>query len=65
MISSDSVVVSNNDSLMNNSQEPEIEIFVNNVVSSFSLGCPLNLRRIALNGVNVVFKRDQAVSICH
>lgn len=54
-------VVSNNDSLMNNSQDPEIEIFVNNVVSSFSLGCPLNLRKIALEGTNVIFKRDQAM----
>jgi TATA-box binding protein (TBP) (component of TFIID and TFIIIB) len=47
--------------LENNSQDPEIEIFVNNVVGSFALGCKLNLRKIAMEAANVIYKRDQAM----
>jgi transcription initiation factor TFIID TATA-box-binding protein len=47
----------------NNQQEPEIELFVNNVVCSFALGCKLNLRKIAMEAANVIYKRDHAV--CH
>jgi hypothetical protein len=46
---------------MNTSQDQEIEIFVNNVVSSFALGCQLNLRKIAMEAAHVIYKRDQAV----
>ncbi len=38
--------------------EPEIDIIINNVVCSFSVRCHLNLREIALNGINVEFRRE-------
>ncbi|KAL4712968.1 hypothetical protein ACJJTC_012038 [Scirpophaga incertulas] len=40
---------------------PEIDIMINNVVCSFSVKCHLNLRQIALNGVNVEFRRENAM----
>ena len=46
-----------------NEQDSEIELFVSNVVCSFALGCKLNLRKIALEAANVIYKRDHAVSI--
>ena len=42
--------------------EPEIDIVINNVVCSFSVRCHLNLRQIALNGINVEYRREQGVS---
>ena len=42
--------------------ESEIELFVNNVVCSFALGCQLNLRKIAMEAANVIYRRDQSVS---
>jgi len=60
--STNSCIVSNDDnSLINNSQDQEIEIFVNNVVCSFSLCCKLDLRRIAKEAANVIYKREQAM----
>lgn len=38
--------------------QPEIDIVISNVVVSFSLGCHLNLRQIALNATNVEFRRE-------
>lgn len=40
---------------------PEIDIMINNVVCSFSVRCHLNLRQIALNGVNVEFRRENGM----
>lgn len=51
----------NDINLDNNPQDPEIELFVNNVVSSFALGCKLNLRKIAMEAANVIYKRDHAM----
>jgi len=42
--------------------EPEVDITISNVVSNFSVKCHLNLRQIASNGSNVVYKREQSVS---
>lgn len=42
--------------------EPEIDIVINNVVCSFSVRCHLNLRQIALSGVNVEYRREHGVS---
>lgn len=42
-------------------EEPEIDIVINNVVCSFSVRCHLNLRDIALNGVNVEFRRENGM----
>ena len=41
--------------------EPEIEIAINNVVCSFSVRCHLNLRKVATEGVNVIYKRENGV----
>lgn len=45
-----------------NEEEPEVDIVINNVVCSFSVRCHLNLRQIALNGVNVEYRREHGVS---
>ena len=39
-----------------------LDIYINNVVCSFSVRCHLNLREIALNGSNVEYKRENGVS---
>ena len=44
-------------------QEPEVDIVINNVVCSFNTRCHLNLKRVAMEGMNVIYKRDQGVSI--
>ncbi|CAF1071253.1 unnamed protein product [Rotaria magnacalcarata] len=44
-----------------NQQDSEIELFVSNVVCSFALGCKLNLRKIAMEAANVIYKRDHAM----
>lgn len=41
--------------------EQELDIVINNVVCSFSLGCHLNLRTIALNGHNVEYRRESGM----
>ncbi|KAF5298447.1 hypothetical protein FQR65_LT01226 [Abscondita terminalis] len=41
--------------------EPEIDIVINNVVSSFSVRCHLNLREIALSGMNVEYRRENGM----
>lgn len=48
----------------NNGQEeepPEIDIKISNVVSNFACRCHLNLKNIAMNGSNVVYKRQNGV----
>lgn len=42
-------------------EAPEIDIIINNVVCSFSVRCHLNLRQIALTGVNVEFRRENGM----
>lgn len=42
---------------------PEVDIIINNVVCSFSVKCHLNLRQIALEGVNVEYRRENGVSV--
>ena len=44
------------------SDQPEVDIVINNVVCSFSVKCHLNLRQIALNGFNVEYRRENGVS---
>lgn len=39
-------------------KEKELDVMINNVVCSFSVGCHLNLRQIALKGVNVEYRRE-------
>lgn len=40
-----------------------IDIFINNVVCSYSTKCHLNLRRIAMQGMHVEFKKECGVSL--
>ncbi len=42
---------------------PVIDITINNVVSTFKTRCHLDLRKVALNGKNVEYKREQGVCI--
>jgi len=53
------------DEMSDNEQEdsPEIDININNVVCSFNTRCHLDLRRIAMEGVNVEYKRENGVCI--
>ena len=37
-------------------EPPEMDIFINNVVCSFSVRCHLNLKEIALTGSNVEYR---------
>ena len=39
----------------------EVDIVINNVVGSFSVKCHLNLRDIALRGLNVEYRRENGV----
>lgn len=39
-----------------------VDIFINNVVCTYSTKCHLNLRRIALQGMHVEFKKECGVS---
>lgn len=41
--------------------EPVIDIVISNVVCTFSTKCHLNLKRLATEGMNVVYKREQGV----
>jgi len=40
---------------------PEMDIFINNVVCSFSVRCHLNLKEIALYGSNVEYRRENGM----
>ncbi|XP_043463632.1 TATA box-binding protein-like 1 [Leptopilina heterotoma] len=42
-------------------QEPDLDIYINNVVCTFSVRCHLNLREIALNGSNVEYRRENGM----
>ena len=44
-------------------EEPAIDIIISNVVCSFSTRCHLNLKNIAMHGSNVIYKRENSVSI--
>ena len=43
--------------------EPEVDIVINNVVCSFNVRCHLNLRDIALRGLNVEYRKENGVRI--
>ena len=44
-------------------QEESLDIVINNVVCCFSTRCHLNLKRIAQEGLNAIYKRDCGVII--
>ena len=41
---------------------PEIDIVISNITCDFTTKCHLNLRKIAMEGANVEYRRDQGVS---
>lgn len=43
---------------------PTLDIIINNVVCCFATRCHLNLKRIAQEGMNVIYRRDCGVSVC-
>jgi TATA-box binding protein (TBP) (component of TFIID and TFIIIB) len=43
------------------SEEPCVDIIISNVVCTFNTRCHLNLKRIATEGMNVVYKREQGM----
>jgi len=45
----------------NPAAERELDIILNNVVCNFSVRCHLNLKHIAMNGLNVEFHKEMAV----
>jgi len=42
-------------------EQKEVDIVINNVVSSFNVRCHLNLRDIALNGLNVEYRKEHGM----
>ena len=46
----------------NGQDKPELDIVINNVVCSFNVRCHLNLRDIALRGLNVEYRKENGVS---
>ena len=47
----------------NGQDKPELDIVINNVVCSFNVRCHLNLRDIALRGLNVEYRKENGVRI--
>ena len=43
-------------------EEPQVDIDINNVVCSFNTRCHLNLKKIATEGLHVIYKRENGVS---
>jgi len=50
---------------LNDDSNRSLDITLNNVVCSFSVRCHLNLKQIAMNGFNVEFHKEMAVSTKH
>ena len=57
------VVVKDEDHNQQQQDEPEVDIVINNVVCSFNVRCHLNLRDIALRGLNVEYRKENGVSL--
>jgi transcription initiation factor TFIID TATA-box-binding protein len=58
VIKSNTCSSSNSNNTSNKINENELELTVNNVVCSYSTKCHLNLRRIAMEGLNVEYKKE-------
>lgn len=52
-------------SLLQKDPEPVLDIIINNVVSSFSVACHLDLHHLALHGNNVELRKENGVSIVY
>lgn len=46
---------------MESNNDAELDIIISNVVATFKTRCHLNLRTIALEGNNVIYKPEQGV----
>lgn len=46
----------------NDASNGSVDIIINNVVCNFSVRCHLNLKSIAMNGLNVEFHKEMSVS---
>lgn len=57
----DCTQMSNAPDPIDHGEDSEIELFINNVVCSFASGCPLNLKKIAMEAANVIYRRDQSM----
>jgi len=54
--------ITDNEKLEENGQDkPELDIVINNVVCSFNVRCHLNLRDIALRGLNVEYRKENGM----
>lgn len=45
-------------------ESPVLDIFINNVVCTFSTRCYLNLKKIAMEGAHVEYRRENGASFC-
>lgn len=57
----DCTQMSNAPDPIDHGEDSEIELFINNVVCSFASGCQLNLKKIAMEAANVIYRRDQSM----
>ncbi|BFZ00108.1 hypothetical protein BsWGS_03147 [Bradybaena similaris] len=57
----DSAEVVHNGSAADDDDSPVIDIIINNVVSTFNTRCYLNLKKIAMEGVHVEYKREHGM----
>lgn len=48
---------------MDSSNDEAVDIIITNVVATFRTRCHLNLRTIALEGINVIYKPEVGVSV--
>ena len=63
---SETISSSSNEEASNSGETPEenqkeIDIVINNVVCSFNVRCHLNLRDIALRGLNVEYRKENGM----
>ncbi|CAG5119067.1 unnamed protein product [Candidula unifasciata] len=59
--SNNSAVVHNGSAADDDDDAPVIDIMINNVVSTFNTRCYLNLKKIAMEGVHVEYKRENGM----
>ncbi|XP_062142240.1 putative uncharacterized protein DDB_G0291812 [Drosophila sulfurigaster albostrigata] len=57
----ESEIVDKQNAIGDDDGKAELDIVINNVVCSFSVKCHLNLHDIALNGVNVEYRRENSM----
>ncbi len=58
LLTTDSHPPNSNNAENGDSSSPSIDIFINNVVCTFSVRCHLNLKKIGMEGINVEYRRE-------